>query len=322
MDPMAMLEAIRETMSDPQMKHAATVHLPIALSMLGVLLVLLAAFLGGRSRAMAWTAFGAYVLLIFIARFAVNTGEDTQNDLNVAYAQINELVNEHEEMAEKVWMFALAVSVVLLVGALTKARVRIASAVIALILSLVTALWIGTTAHHGGTLVYAYGAGTPVPVAVPIGEAAVDGNDQSAGDDEDGEPEPVDDPRLAHFREYIKPVLETQCIKCHNPARKRRSAELDQTTMTGMLEGGMSGPAVVPGNPDASWLIMAIRYEEDLEMPPKKDKLSDEIIAAFEKWVKDGAVWETLAPPPPRQEKPATPEAPPAGDDAAGDTSG
>ena len=88
MDPMAMLEA----MNDPQMKHAATVHLPIALSMLGVLLALLAAFLGGKSRTIAWTAFGAYVVLIFLARYAVGTGEEAHNDLNVAYPQINDLV--------------------------------------------------------------------------------------------------------------------------------------------------------------------------------------------------------------------------------------
>ena len=69
--------------------------------------------------------------------------------------------------------------------------------------------------------------------------------------------------------------------------------------MAGMLEGGMSGPTVVPGDPDASWLIMAIRHEEDIEMPPDSDKLSDEIIAAFEQWVRDGAVWEPLTPPPP-----------------------
>ena len=294
MDPLAFFEARRETMNDPQMKHAATVHLPIALSMLGVLLVMLAAFLGGKSRAMAWTAFGAYVLLIFIARFAVGTGEDAHNDLNVAYAQINELVNEHEEMAEKVWLFALAVSVVLLVGAVTKARVRIASACVAVIISIVTAMWIAMTAHHGGTLVYAYGAGTPVPVAVPIGEAADDRHD-----DDGGAATPADDPRLVHFRKHVKPVIETQCIKCHNPSRLRKVANLNQTTMAGMLEGGMSGPAVVPGDPDASWLIMAIRHEEDIEMPPDSDKLSDEVIAAFEQWVKDGAVWEPLTPPPP-----------------------
>ena len=318
MDLMAFFEAMRETMSDPQMKHAATVHLPIALSMLGVLLVLLAAFLGGKSRAMAWTAFGAYVLLIFIARFAVGTGEDTQNDLNVAYAQINELVNEHEEMAEKVWMFGLAVSVVLLVGAVTKARVRIASACVAVIVSIVTAMWIAMTAHHGGTLVYAYGAGTPLPVAAPLGDQAGDENDHD--DHDDGELEPADDPRLVHFREHVKPVIETQCIKCHNPARKRKSAELDQTTMTGMLEGGMSGPAVVHGNPDASWLIMAIRHEEDLEMPPKRDKLSDEVIAAFAQWVKDGAVWEPLNPPP--RENRDAPAQTPSEDTDVGDTSG
>src|SRR5262249_3689590 len=56
-----------------------------------------------------------------------------------------------------------------------------------------------------------------------------------------------------------------------------------------MLKGGDSGPAVVPGKSDESLLIQAIRHEGDLAMPPKKPKLSDEVIASFVKWVDRGA---------------------------------
>ena len=57
-----------------------------------------------------------------------------------------------------------------------------------------------------------------------------------------------------------------------------------------MLKGGETGPAVVPGKPDESPLIEAIRYEGDVQMPPKK-KLKDEEIAALTEWVKRGAFW-------------------------------
>jgi Protein of unknown function (DUF1549)/Protein of unknown function (DUF1553)/Planctomycete cytochrome C len=56
-----------------------------------------------------------------------------------------------------------------------------------------------------------------------------------------------------------------------------------------MLRGGDDGPALIPGNPDASLLIKAIRYtDKDLQMPPS-GKLSDSIIKDFESWVKMGA---------------------------------
>ena len=55
-------------------------------------------------------------------------------------------------------------------------------------------------------------------------------------------------------------------------------------------------------------------------MPPMGDKLSDEVIAAFEKWVRDGAVWEPLTPPPPRTPPPVTEAEAPA-PDAADDQS-
>ena len=57
-----------------------------------------------------------------------------------------------------------------------------------------------------------------------------------------------------------------------------------------MLKGGDTGPAFVPGKPDESPLIEAIRYEGDVQMPPKK-KLKAEEIAALTDWVKQGAYW-------------------------------
>jgi hypothetical protein len=57
-----------------------------------------------------------------------------------------------------------------------------------------------------------------------------------------------------------------------------------------MLKGGEGGPVVVPGKPEESSLIEAIRYEGEVRMPPKK-KLKDGEIAALSDWVKRGAFW-------------------------------
>ena len=82
-------------------------------------------------------------------------------------------------------------------------------------------------------------------------------------------------------------------MRCHNPGRLRRVGRLDQTTMAGMLRGGISGPALVPGHPDDSLIIKAARHEiEDLEMPADGDKLPDEQIDKLVQWIRDGAAWE------------------------------
>src|SRR5207302_8964665 len=54
-------------------------------------------------------------------------------------------------------------------------------------------------------------------------------------------------------------------------------------------EGGDIGPAVVPGHPEKSLLIKAIRYTDPELRMPKKEKLSAEVVADFEKWIKMGA---------------------------------
>lgn len=89
------------------------------------------------------------------------------------------------------------------------------------------------------------------------------------------------------FEKAIRPVLVTECERCHGEQKQQGSLRLDSPA--GWSQGGDSGPAVVPGDRD-SLLLQAIRYESvHLEMPPK-GKLPDATIAAFERWVDLGAV--------------------------------
>ncbi|MBA4065591.1 MAG: hypothetical protein C0501_18130 [Isosphaera sp.] len=89
------------------------------------------------------------------------------------------------------------------------------------------------------------------------------------------------------FEASVRPILVAQCVKCHGPEKQKGGLRLDSGEAA--LKGGDAGPAVVPGKPDASPLIHAVRYG-DVQMPPA-GKMSDAEIAALEKWVKDGAVW-------------------------------
>jgi mono/diheme cytochrome c family protein len=99
---------------------------------------------------------------------------------------------------------------------------------------------------------------------------------------------------MALFEQKIRPVLEGTCVKCHGAAKVSGGLRLD--SRAAVLAGGDSGPAVEPGDPANSLLVQAIRHEEGLAMPPKKPKLPDETIAAFESWVRAGAPDPRTAP--------------------------
>ncbi|MDB6171935.1 MAG: Protein of unknown function (DUF1553)/Protein of unknown function (DUF1549)/Planctomycete [Chthoniobacteraceae bacterium] len=98
---------------------------------------------------------------------------------------------------------------------------------------------------------------------------------------------------LEFFENKIRPVLADQCYKCHSVDAKKIKGGLRLDTREDLLKGGTNGAAIVPGQPDASLLIEAVRYEEkDLQMPPAKDggkKLPDAVIADLAQWVKMGA---------------------------------
>jgi hypothetical protein len=100
------------------------------------------------------------------------------------------------------------------------------------------------------------------------------------------------------FESEIRPLLVERCYKCHSSRAKELKAKFSLDTREGLLRGGETGPAIIPGKPDQSLLLKALRYDE-LEMPPD-NKLTEAQISAVEKWIRIGA-------PDPRREKPAEP---------------
>ena len=98
--------------------------------------------------------------------------------------------------------------------------------------------------------------------------------------------------QIAFFEKSIRPVLVEKCYKCHSADSEKVKGGLLLDTREGIRAGGDSGHAVVPGNVGESLLIKALRHtDKDMAMPPEKSggKLSDAVIADFEKWVKMGA---------------------------------
>jgi len=106
--------------------------------------------------------------------------------------------------------------------------------------------------------------------------------------------------QLAFFESKIRPVLVQHCYSCHSAealAGGKLKAELLLDSRPGMEKGGESGPAVVPGDKEASLILAALKHE-GFDMPPA-GKLPDQVIADFEQWVEMGA-------PDPRNEPAAT----------------
>jgi uncharacterized protein DUF1549/uncharacterized protein DUF1553/cytochrome c len=95
--------------------------------------------------------------------------------------------------------------------------------------------------------------------------------------------------RIEFFEKKIRPVLVERCYRCHSADGDSVKGGLLLDTREALLKGGVGGPAIVPGDPEKSPLIRAIRHSDaDFQMPPKS-KLSSEDVANFEAWVRMGA---------------------------------
>jgi len=92
------------------------------------------------------------------------------------------------------------------------------------------------------------------------------------------------------FEKEIRPLLIENCIKCHGAEKQKAGLRVD--SRKALLEGGESGPALVPGHADKSLLISAIRQAGELRMPPDR-KLRNDQIKGLERWIEAGAPWPT-----------------------------
>ncbi len=102
---------------------------------------------------------------------------------------------------------------------------------------------------------------------------------------------PLDQAGIDFFEKRIRPVLTESCAGCHSAdaeKNKKLKGNLFLDTRDGVLKGGDSGPAIVPGKPSESLLLKTLHYADELKMPPK-GKLTDAAIKDFEKWIAMGA---------------------------------
>jgi uncharacterized membrane protein len=274
-----MIRQFLDAWGDPAMRHAMVVHFPIVLATLGAPVLLAAALLKRWRGPLRAASVMIYALLAASAWVAQASGDRAEEAVEGSLGEAGEaLLEEHETLGNWVWIFGGGVAAIAAAGFARPRAVQVAAAWAATAGGLFVAAWTANTADHGGRLVYEHGAAGAAARAIETGD------------------DPPGDPRLAFFRGQVQPILERHCLRCHNPERRERAGDLDATTIAGLLTGGTSGPALVPGRPQESLLVRAVRWEDpDLRMPRGKDKLPDGDIALLEQWIADGAAWAPFA---------------------------
>src|SRR5437867_4049798 len=98
-------------------------------------------------------------------------------------------------------------------------------------------------------------------------------------------PAQPDSKSIEFFEAKIRPLLASQCFAC--PSGASASAKLDLHSREAILKGGGRGPAIVPGDPEKSLLVRAVRFDGAVKMPPGR-KLAPEQVKDLAEWVRMG----------------------------------
>ena len=115
----------------------------------------------------------------------------------------------------------------------------------------------------------------------------VSGN-PSAARPEDHQPTPE---QIAFFEKNIQPIFVNRCSDCHSSGT-RASGGLSLDTRETLLQGGKSGPALVPGKPDESLMVRRVQAEDaKTRMPKGEEPLTARETSDLRSWIEQGAIW-------------------------------
>lgn len=205
----ALRRGIYDLLTDPQKAHAAAVHLPVAIAVLGALGTLLLLFSGGKWRGMRWALVVMYAAGMLFGWLADETGHRAEAMLSQRGPTLDgtaeELLKQHVALGEWVWIpMGITLLALCFVGG-KKSGPRVLMAVIALVAALGTNAYIAVVATKGGALVYEHGVGVPAstnnltkplpvekppkldPVAPPTKKSGDGDATGSTGDDKTGD---------------------------------------------------------------------------------------------------------------------------------------
>ncbi len=108
-----------------------------------------------------------------------------------------------------------------------------------------------------------------------------------------GEPTPTDAAKVEFFEKKVRPIFADHCYHCHS-ADTKPAGNLRVDDRRGLLTGGNTGPAIVPGDPGKSLLLKRVAPDAKKRMPIEGEHLTDEQIATLTQWIKDGAAWPAV----------------------------
>lgn len=94
------------------------------------------------------------------------------------------------------------------------------------------------------------------------------------------------------FAQDVQPILATRCFACHGPdvAESGLALHEQQRAHTEPDSGVL---AIVPGDPDASELLLRVTSNDEHErMPPEGEPLKAEEIELLRRWIEDGGEYE------------------------------
>lgn len=285
---------IQELIPNTQMMHAIVAHIPTALSALGILCALAALLIRTRKEVLNWVAVAAYLILAASAYVGVRTGENARAELSASLPKsIMDIVSDHASMTEKIWIFALVTAVLIAISAFLNDRAKTVTAILGVVASLVTAVWVGLAVHHGGELVYGHGIGIPPDQVLEWRLNPPEGSTAAKAIPEEewipiSEIDPVEAAKVSYLRDIV-PIFEEVCIECHQPGDL--DAELDMTTYEGLIIGGEKyGTTIVPGKPDESTTIKYVRGEYQPLMPEDDFPLTIKQVHTLRMWISAGAI--------------------------------
>ena len=123
--------------------------------------------------------------------------------------------------------------------------------------------------------------------------AAVASSVRLAAGEQERVPSPAPATSPVEFVRDIQPILDANCYECHGPKKARGQLRLDRKS--NVLTGGMSGPAIAPGDSENSVLVRRLLgLDGEDRMPLDKDPLSDAQIALVRRWIDQGATWPDI----------------------------
>ena len=156
---------ILDAMTRAPVRHAAMVHLPIAVSMLGLMGLLGLVLTRGRSKTLRYGCVAIYAIGALAGWMAHGAGEEALAllDTSVMTEPALERIETHESMGERVWIWLAVTAVITVITGFAgqESRLKMVVLTLAVLAGIGASVYVAVTAHHGGTLVYEYGVGTP-----------------------------------------------------------------------------------------------------------------------------------------------------------------